>query len=180
MKGFVLWFTGLPGSGKTTIAKIVAGELMNRKFEVELLDGDEVRRWLSPEAGFTREDRRRHLLRVAHVARLLARHGVGVICSFVSPYRKVRGEVRSIVEEEGVPFIEVYVRCSLEECMRRDPKGLYRRALRGEIKHMTGLDDPYEPPENPEIVVDSETNTPLDCAQHVLEKMSRLMDRRFT
>lgn len=159
-KGVVVWLTGLPGSGKTTIAKKVAEALRERGYRVEVLDGDEVRRWLSPEAGFTREDRERHLRRVAHVARLLARNGVVVLCSFVSPYRKIRREVREIVEEDA-PFVEVFVKCSLEECIRRDPKGLYKRALRGEIEHMTGLDDPYEPPKDPDLVLDTE-NDPVE------------------
>ena len=157
-KGLVVWFTGLSGSGKTTIAKKVLDHIRSRGFRVELLDGDQVRKWLSPEAGFTREDRTRHLIRVANVARLLARNGVIVLCSFVSPYIDVRKRVREIVEDEDIPFIEVYVKCSLEECIRRDPKGLYKRALRGEIKHMTGLDDPYEPPPSPEIVLDTENS----------------------
>jgi len=137
-KGFVVWLTGLPASGKTTIARRVGEYLQSRGFRVEILDGDEVRRWLSPEAGFSREDRERHLRRVAYVSRLLARNGVAVLASFVSPYRNVREEARKIIESEGLKFIEVYVKCSLEECIRRDPKGLYRKALKGEIKDMTG------------------------------------------
>ena len=167
-KGFVVWITGLPGSGKTSVALRVAEMLRAGGCRVEVLDGDEVRRWLSPEAGFTREDRRRHLIRVAHVARLLARNGVVVVCSFVSPYRDVRREVRSIVEVDA-PFIEVYAKCSLEECMRRDPKGLYKRALRGEIKHMTGLDDPYEEPPNPDLVLDTEHHTADHNAGKLIE-----------
>ena len=167
-KGVVVWLTGLPGSGKTTVARIVADELRRMGLKVELLDGDEVRRWLSPEAGFTREDRRRHLRRVAHVARLLARNGVYVLCSFVSPYREVRREIREIVEWDA-PFVEVYVKCSLEECIRRDPKGLYKKALRGEISHFTGISDPYEPPEDPEVVVDTEHDTPQACAKKILD-----------
>jgi len=154
-KGFVVWLTGLPASGKTSIARRAANILKDKGYRVEVLDGDEVRKWLSPEAGFTREDRRRHLTRVAHVARLLARNGVIVFCSFVSPYIDVRKEIRSIVEKDA-PFIEVYVKCSLEECIRRDPKGLYKKALKGEIKNFTGLSDPYEPPPNPQITLDSE------------------------
>ena len=167
-KGVVVWLTGLPGSGKTTIARGVAEELRRRGFRVEVLDGDEVRRWLSPEAGFTREDRRRHLIRVAHVSRLLARNGVIVLCGFVSPYRDVRREIREIVERDA-PFVEVYVKCSLEECIRRDPKGLYRRALRGEIKHFTGISDPYEPPENPELELDTESESVEENVRKLLE-----------
>jgi len=173
-KGFVIWITGLPGSGKTTIARGVAEKLKEKGLKVELLDGDEVRKWLSPEAGFTREDRTRHLIRVAHVAKLLARNGVAVIASFVSPYRDVREKARQIVEGEGLPFIEVYVECSLEECIKRDPKALYQRALRGEIKHMTGIDDPYEPPENPEVKVNTEKGTATENIEKVVSKLREL------
>jgi len=172
-KGFVVWFTGLPGSGKTTVARGVAEKLKAMGYKVELLDGDWVRKTISIGAGFTKEERRIHLIRVAWVARLLARNGVVVLCSFVSPYRDVRSEVRKIVEEEA-PFVEVYVKCSLEECMRRDPKGLYKKALRGEIKHMTGIDDPYEPPENPEIMVDTEHCTVSENVETVMEGLKKL------
>jgi len=174
-KGFVVWITGLPGSGKTTIARGVAEKLRQKGLKVELLDGDEVRRWLSPEAGFTREDRTRHLIRVAHVAKLLARNGVIVIASFVSPYRDVRRKAREIVEGEGIPFIEVYVECSLEECIRRDPKGLYKRALRGEIKHMTGIDDPYESPENPEVKVNTEKYSVNENIRRVMREIEKII-----
>ena len=167
-KGFVVWFTGLPGSGKTTIAKGVMEELRRRGYRVELLDGDWVRKTINPDAGFTREERNRHLYRVAWIARLLARNGVIVLCSFVSPYRDTRAKIREIVEEE-VPFIEAFVKCSLEEVIRRDPKGLYKRALRGEIKHMTGIDDPYEEPLNPEITVDSEHNSIEENVETVIK-----------
>ena len=170
-KAFVVWFTGLPASGKTTIAKGVAERLRNLGYRVELLDGDWVRKTINPDAGFTFEERRRHLLRVAWIARLLARNGVITLCSFVSPYRSVRAEVRRIVEEE-VPFIEVYVECSLEECIRRDPKGLYKKALRGEIKHFTGISDPYEPPEHPDIVVNTETMSVEECVEKVLQYLN--------
>ncbi|WFO75997.1 adenylyl-sulfate kinase [Desulfurococcaceae archaeon MEX13E-LK6-19] len=169
-KGFVVWFTGLSGSGKTTIAKGVMEKLRKEGYRVELLDGDWVRKTINPDAGFTREERRRHLLRVAWIARLLARNGVIVLCSFVSPYRSVRKEIREIIEEE-VPFIEVYVKCSLEECIRRDPKGLYKKALRGEIPHFTGISDPYEEPENPDLIVDTEHNTIEENVKKVMEKI---------
>ncbi len=171
-KGIVVWITGLSGSGKTTVARAAAEALRGAGYRVEVLDGDEVRRWLSPEAGFTREDRERHLRRVAHVARLLARNGVIVLCSFVSPYRAIRGEVRRIVEEDA-PFMEVYARCSLEECIRRDPKGLYARALRGEIEHFTGISDPYEPPEEPDLVLDTEHDAPEVNAGKLVDAVLR-------
>ena len=166
----VVWLTGLPGSGKTTIAKILEKELRARGYKVELLDGDEVRKWLSPEAGFTREDRERHLRRVIYVSKLLARNGVIVLASFVSPYRSIRAEARRIIGD----FIEVYVKCSLETVIKRDPKGLYARALRGEIKHMTGIDDPYEEPENPEVIVDTEKDPPEENAKKILQKLEEL------
>ena len=166
-KGIVVWLTGLPGSGKTTLARRVAEELAKRGYRVEVLDGDWVRSTINVGAGFTREERRRHLLRVAWIARLLARNGVIVLCSFVSPYRDVRREVREIIEEDA-PFLEVYVKASLEEVIRRDPKGLYARALRGEIKNMTGISDPYEEPENPDLTVDTERVSVEDGANQIL------------
>ena len=174
-KGCVIWLTGLPSSGKTTIARAVERELRKKGFRVEVLDGDEVRKWLSPREGFTREDRERHLRRVAHVAKLLARNGVIVLCSFVSPYRKIRREVRKIIESENIPFIEVYVKCSLEECMKRDPKRLYKRALSGEIKHMTGIDDPYEEPENPGLILDTEIENIEENVDILTSRIHRLL-----
>jgi len=173
-KGFVVWFTGLPGSGKTTLANGVAEKLREKGFRVEVIDGDWARKTISLGAGFTREERKIHLHRIAWVARLLARNGVIVLCSFVSPYREVRRMIREIIEEEA-PFIEIYVQCPLEECIRRDPKGLYKKALRGEIKHFTGISDPYEPPENPDIIV----NTVLYSAQENIEKIMSYIYTRF-
>jgi adenylylsulfate kinase len=173
-RGFVVWLTGLPSSGKTTIARRLEKYLRGRGFKVELLDGDEVRKWLSPEAGFSREDRERHLRRVAYVSKLLARNGVAVIASFVSPYRNVRDEARRMVESEGLKFVEVYVKCSLEECMRRDSKGLYEKALRGEVRDMTGVQDVYEEPSNPEVLVDSERQDPDRCVEEIAGKLKEL------
>ncbi len=153
-KGFVVWFTGLPGSGKTTLATRLAEILRGKGYRVEVIDGDWARKTISLGAGYTREERRIHLHRIAWVSRLLARNGVIVLCSFVSPYNDVRRMIRGIVEEEA-PFILVYVKCPLEECIKRDPKGLYKKALKGEIKHFTGVSDPFEEPENPEITVDT-------------------------
>jgi len=166
-KGCVIWLTGIPGAGKTTIARKLASILRSKGHKVEVLDGDEVRKWLSPEAGFTREDRERHLRRVMYVSHLLARNGVIVIAAFVSPYRKIREEARKLIGD----FIEVYVKCSLETAIKRDPKGLYKRALKGEIKHFTGIDDPYEEPENPEIVIDTEKETIDESVNKLLRKL---------
>ena len=150
----VVWLTGLPGSGKTTLATKATNVLREKGYRVEVLDGDWVRNTINIGAGFTREEREKHLLRVAWIARLLARNNIIVLCSFVSPYRDVRRKVREIISEE-VPFYEVWVKCSVEDCIKRDPKGLYAKALRGEIKHMTGIDDPYEHPESPDLVIDT-------------------------
>jgi len=168
--GFVVWFTGLPGAGKTTIASILQSTLRGRGAKVELLDGDEVRTWLSPNEGFSREDRERHLRRVAHVCELLARNGIIVLASFVSPYRSSREYARSTIGN----FVEVYVKCSLETCMRRDPKGLYKKASAGKIGNMTGMQDPYEEPTSPEVVIETETSTPEDSARVVLTRLAVL------
>lgn len=151
-KGFVLWFTGLSGSGKTTVAKRLEQELKARGVRVERLDGDVVRQSLTADLGFSKVDRDKNIQRVTFVAKLLSRNGVGVLASFISPYRATRDWVRS----EVTNFIEVFVDCSLEECIRRDVKGLYSKALAGEIKEFTGVSDPYEPPLNPEIVVNTD------------------------
>jgi adenylylsulfate kinase len=176
-RGLVAWLTGLPASGKTTIANGAARILKDMGYKVEVLVGDWVRKTINPEAGFTKEERRRHLLRVAWIARLLARNGVIVLCSFVSPYKDVREEVRKIVEEE-VPFIEVYVKCSLEEAIRRDPKGLYKKALRGEIEHFTGISDPYEPPERPELVLDTESYGVEDNIRRLVDLILKVLNKQ--
>ncbi|MCW3991713.1 MAG: adenylyl-sulfate kinase [Candidatus Bathyarchaeota archaeon] len=170
-RGFVLWFTGLPASGKTTVASIVKEELQGLGRRVELLDGDVLRRDLDPEIGFSPEDRAIHIRRVAYVSELLARNGVAVLVCLVSPYIHTRASARELV---GDKFIEVYVRCSLETCISRDPKGLYRRALAGEIPNMTGIGDPYEEPPNPDVVVDTEENTAEENAAAVLAKLREL------
>ena len=150
-QGFVLWFTGLSGSGKTTLAKLMENELKARGIRVERLDGDVVRQSLTADLGFSKEDRDKNIQRVTFVAKLLSRNGVGVLASFISPYRATRDWVRS----EVTNFIEVFVDCSLEECIRRDVKGLYAKALAGEIPEFTGVSDPYEPPPRPEIIINT-------------------------
>ncbi len=164
-KGFVVWFTGIPGSGKTTLARMLRERLSDMGLCVEHLDGDEVRPWLSPEAGFSREDRLRHLRRVAFVTHLLSRNGVVVLASFVSPYREARDLAREL---NGDRFVEVYVKCPVEVAVERDPKGLYRKALKGEIKNMTGIQDVYEEPLNPEIVVETDRETHEESLEKIL------------
>jgi len=173
-KGFVVWFTGLPGSGKTTIATRVAEILRSKGYRVEVLDGDWARKTVSVGTGFTREERTNHLRRIAWIARLLARNGVIVLCSFVSPYREARKMIREIVEEEA-PFLEIYINCPLEECIKRDPKGLYKKALKGEIKHFTGISDPYEPPENPDLTL----NTHIETIEESVEKVLKLIREKI-
>lgn len=167
-KGVTIWFTGLPCSGKTTVADTVAEKLRKMGVDVERLDGDVVRKFLSKDLGFSKEDRRKNLERVAFVCHLLTKHGVSTLASFVSPYRDVRESVKKIV---GKDFIEVFVKCSLKKCMERDTKGMYKKAIRGEIKDFTGIDDVYEEPEKPDIIVDTENESVEECAEKVIKKM---------
>jgi adenylylsulfate kinase len=166
----VIWLTGLPGSGKTTIAKALQPRLKESGFKVELLDGDIVRKELSPELGFTKQDREIHARRVVYLSKLLSRNGIISIVSLISPYRDFRRYARSETNMNN-NFYEVYVKCSLGTCIGRDPKGLYKKALSGEIKDLTGLQDPYEEPENPEIIVDTERQTPEECVSVILDRV---------
>jgi len=164
-KGFTLWFTGLSGAGKTTISKIVEEQLRERGSKVEVLDGDVVRENLSKGLGFSKEDRDTNIRRIAFVADLLSRNGVPVITAAISPYREIRDEARGVM---GDRFIEVYVKASVEVCAERDVKGLYEKAFRGEIKEFTGVSDPYEPPLNPELTLDTEQDSAEEDAAKVL------------
>lgn len=164
-QGFTLWFTGLSGAGKTTISKLVVSELEARGSAIEVLDGDVVRQNLSKGLGFSKEDRDTNIRRVAFVADLLSRNGVPVITAAISPYREIRDEARAQMDGR---FIEAYVKASVEECERRDVKGLYAKARAGEIKEFTGVSDPYEPPENPEIVLETEEQTPEESAAAII------------
>ena len=163
-KGFCIWLMGLSASGKTTLARLLAQELDRRGFQVEVLDGDQIRSNLSRDLGYTRRDRETNLRRITLMARLLVRHGVVVVVAAICPYENMRQEVRGELDE----FVEVYLDCPLEVCIRRDPKGLYRRALAGEIEHFTGLDDPFETPSQPEIVVRTDEETPEDSLHRIL------------
>jgi adenylylsulfate kinase len=164
--GFCLWFTGFSGAGKSTIANIVVDELRARGLPVELLDGDEVREHLSKGLGFSKEDRDTNIRRIAFVANLLSRNGVPVITAAISPYREIRDEARQMMDDR---FIETYVKASVEACEERDVKGLYAKARAGEIKEFTGVSDPYEPPESPEIVCETEQETPEESARKIVE-----------
>jgi adenylylsulfate kinase len=164
-KGFTLWFTGLSGAGKTTISRLVETALRERGSRVEVLDGDVVRENLSKGLGFSKEDRDTNIRRIAFVADLLSRNGVPVITAAISPYREIRGDARELM---GDRFIEVFVKASVEVCAERDVKGLYEKAFKGEIKEFTGVSDPYEPPLNPEITLDTEHQTPEESAAAIL------------
>ena len=157
--GFTVWITGLSGAGKSTIAGKLATALREAGRRVEVLDGDEVRATLNSDLGFTKEGRDANVRRIGFVARLLARNGVAVIVAAISPYRAVRAEVRAAIEAEGCGFVEVYARCSIDELARRDVKGLYDKARRGELPGFTGVSDPYEEPLAPDVLVDSETES---------------------
>jgi adenylylsulfate kinase len=161
----VLWFTGLSGSGKSTIAERVHAELERRGTEVEYIDGDALRS-VFPGTGFTREQREEHLRRAGYMASRLEAHGVTVVASFVSPYRESRDFIRKLCRD----FVEIYVATPLEECERRDVKGLYARARRGEIRNFTGIDDPYEPPEHPELTLDTRSLSVEQSVAKVLER----------
>lgn len=171
-KGALVWFTGLSGSGKSTLAQAVLERLLAQGHRAEILDGDRIRTHLSKGLGFSREDRLENIRRIAFVGNLLARHGVIVLAPVIAPYRSIREEVR----HGSHLYLEVYVNAPLEICEQRDPKGLYKRARAGEIANFTGLDDPYEPPESPEV----ECRTDLDgieiCADQILDKIAAALD----
>jgi adenylylsulfate kinase len=164
-KGFCLWFTGLSGSGKTTITNLLVRELRARGSKLEVLDGDIVRENLSKGLGFSKDDRDTNIRRIAFVANLLSRNGVPVITAAISPYREIRDEARQMMDGR---FIETYVKASVEVCEERDVKGLYAKARSGEIKEFTGVSDPYEPPKEPEIVCETERESPDESARKIL------------
>src|ERR687893_1252809 len=169
-RGCVIWFTGLSGSGKTTIAHLVEERLLDADVPIEILDGDVVRENLSKGLGFSKEDRDINIRRIAFVAHLLQRNGVFVITAAISPYRAIREEARTMIKD----FVEVYADAPIEVCEQRDVKGLYAKARAGEIKGFTGVDDPYEAPENAEVVIKTGEQSVEESAQQVIDKLIEL------
>lgn len=170
MSGFTVWFTGLPSSGKSTLAKVLRGEIEKKDKHVEILDGDEVRLRLSKGLGFSKEDRDENIRRISYVAKVITRCGAVAITCAISPYKDIRLEARNEIEN----FVEVFVDCDVEECIRRDVKGLYKKALSGEIKNFTGISDPYEKPESPEITVNTSTETIEQSVKKIVAGLKEL------
>jgi adenylylsulfate kinase len=170
--GVVVWLTGLSGAGKSTIARATESELSKKGVRVEVLDGDVIRQKFSRGLGFSKQDRDENVRRAGYVAGLLAGQGVVVLVALISPYRAVRSEVRRQMEQAGIRFVEVYVNAPLNVCEARDPKGLYRKARRGEIASFTGLDDPYEPPLAPEIECRTDLEPAESSVHRVLEALN--------
>ena len=169
-KGVTIWFTGLPSSGKTTIAESLAGLLKKNGYRVERLDGDVIRNNLWKDLGFSKEDRDENIRRVAYLAEIFTRHGIMTITTFISPYRELRQHARENIGS----FMEIYVKCPVEECMKRDPKGLYQKAIAGEIKNFTGISDPYEEPLNPEVLIESNKESIKDSVEKIMGKLKEL------
>jgi len=170
MKAPVIWLTGIPGSGKTTLAEELKKFYEQKKISVEILDGDEIRKTLSKDLGFSQEDRKEHNRRVIFVAQILAKNGVITIVPLISPYR----ETREFARKEIPNFVEVWVKTSVDECIKRDPKGLYKKALAGEIKNLTGLQAPYEEPQNAELVVDTEKHNVEESVDLITSTLKKL------
>ena len=168
-KGILLWFTGLSGSGKSTIANILEKRLYDLKKHTYLLDGDNIRHGLNFDLGFSLEDRKENIRRISEVAKLFIDAGIITIAAFVSPLNEDRNNLRNAIKQD---FIEIFVECSLENCEKRDPKGLYKKARSGEIKNFTGIDSPYETPINPELVINTDTQTPEESAEAILNYLN--------
>jgi adenylylsulfate kinase len=169
-KGFTLWFTGLPCSGKSTIADAVAEELRQRGLKAERLDADIIRKHLWKELGYSKEDRDENIRRATFLAKLLTKNGIVVLTSFISPYRELRDYARREIGD----FVEIYVKCPVEICIQRDSRGMYKKALAGEIQNFTGVSDPYEEPLNPEIIIKSDKDTLEETIARIMERLEEL------
>jgi adenylylsulfate kinase len=169
-QGVTLWFTGLSGAGKSTLANIMVERLRSAGRQVELLDGDEVRTNLTADLGFSKEDRDENIKRIAYVSKLLSRNGVVAITAAISPYHEARAKARAEIDD----FVEIFIDCPIEICAQRDVKGLYAKAMAGEIPHFTGVSDPYEVPEDAEIVIPSHKHSPDESVDLIFEQLSRL------
>lgn len=170
-QSFILWFTGLSASGKSSVANALSHSLFERGKQVYVLDGDNVRHGLNHDLGFKEEDRKENIRRIGEVSKLFIDSGQIVLTAFISPYREDRALVRNLVETDE--FIEVYVHCSLQECEKRDPKGLYKKARKEEIAHFTGISAPYEAPEKPEVVLDTEKHSIEECVEYLLTVLNQ-------
>ncbi|WP_436932570.1 adenylyl-sulfate kinase [Halosimplex halobium] len=170
---FTLWFMGRPASGKSTIASQIESELYDLDYPIENLDGDEIRKNLHPDLGFSREDRRINNRRTAFISKLLNRNGIPTVVGMITPFRESQRQAREIIESEG-KFVLIYVKCSKEECERRDPKGLYEQAQEGKIEKFTGVNHPFQEPLNPEIIIDSEQDTVEECVETIMEELRTL------
>ena len=172
-EGFVLWMCGLPGSGKSTLARLLSERLKDEYGRnVEILDGDEIRKGLSRDLGLSKEDREEHNHRVSYVAKVLSRNGVIVISALIAPYKTSRAAAKEMIGPER--FLETYVKAPLEVCEKRDPKGLYAKARRGEIDNMTGIQDPFEEPENPDLIVETADSTPEESVARVIQALKEI------
>lgn len=169
-KGIVIWLTGLPCSGKTTLSKEIEKYFQQKNLPIQRLDGDVVRETISKDLGFSKKDRDINIERLSYVAQMLSDNGVNVVSAFVSPYQKMRDFTRSLCEN----FVEVHVNCGIDECKRRDVKGMYAKAVRGEIKDFTGVDDPYELPRNPEIVVSTEKENIKESVDKIINYLEKI------
>jgi len=169
-KGFTVWFTGLPCSGKSTIAKSVAQELKQKGLKAEMLDADVIRQHLWKELGYSKEDRDENIKRAAYLSHMFARNGVAVLTSFISPYQELRDYARKQIGD----FVEVYVKCPVEVCIQRDTRGMYKKALAGEIQNFTGVSDPYEEPLTPEVLIESDKETLAESVAKVMSKIKEL------
>ena len=170
-QAFIVWLTGLSGAGKTTLAHLVEKELRARGWRTEVLDGDSVRRHLGQELGFSKKDRDTNIRRIGFLSELLCRNGVVAIVAAISPYREVRNEIRTMCAGR---FVEVYVRCGIQELLRRDAKGLYKKALAGELQHFTGVSDPYEEPLQPEVLLETDRETPNEGCSKIIAHLRTL------